>query len=183
MLERAAVVAGETVLITGASGGVGSALMQLVQARCAHAIAVVGRNKQHHARALGAIQVIPRETDDINTLLENTRVDVVADVVGGAGIDALMHIVRPGGRIVTAGAIAGAIVEIDLRTLYLRHLSLLGSTLGTAKDFANLVKTIEAGLVKPLVAHTFPLEQLREAQQTFEQKQFFGKIVIDRFHA
>lgn len=181
MLERAAVSDGETVLITGASGGVGSALIQLVQARGAHAIAIVGRNKESHARALGATQVITRGEEDLETALAQTRVDVAADVVGGNGIKTLMQIVRPGGRIVTAGAIAGPMAEIDLRILYLRHLSLLGSTLGTASDFANLVATLEGGRIKPLIAHTFPLAQLREAQQTFEQKQFFGKIVIDRF--
>lgn len=178
MLERAAVTQGETVLVTGASGGVGSALIQLVQVRQAQAIAVVGRGKEHDARDLGAVHIIPRDTDDWQTALNGFQVDVVADVVGGAGIAALMQAIKPGGRIVTAGAIAGPFVEIDLRTLYLRHLSLLGSTLGTASDFAALVEVIERGDIKPLLAKTFPLSQLREAQRTFEAKQFFGKIVI-----
>ncbi|TVR20720.1 MAG: Zn-dependent oxidoreductase [Anaerolineaceae bacterium] len=181
MLARADVQAGETVLVTGASGGVGSALLQLIKARDARAVAIVGRGKEDHAQALGAVRIIPRDVDDIKQHLGDITVDAVADVVGGAGIMDLMHVVRPGGRIVTAGAMAGPMVEIDLRTLYLRHLSLLGSTLGTAADFENLVNTIQAGQIKPLLAHTFPLAQLREAQQTFERKQFFGKIVIDSF--
>lgn len=178
MLERAAVAAGETVLVTGASGGVGSALLQLVKARRARAVAVVGSGKAHHAQALGAEWVINRD-DDLSAALANVTVDAVADVVGGNNIKTLMEVVRAGGRIVTAGAIAGALVEVDLRVLYLRHLSLIGATLGTAGEFADLVHTIEAGRIKPLLAHTFPLEKLREAQLTFEQKQFFGKIVID----
>lgn len=179
MLARADVQAGETVLVTGASGGVGSALLQLITAREAHAVAIVGRGKEDHARALGAVRVIPRDADDIAALLDDLPVAVVADVVGGAGLMDLMHVIHPGGRIVTAGAMAGPKVEIDLRTLYLRHLSLLGSTLGTADDFKHLVSTIESGRIQPLLAHTFPLDQLREAQQTFERKQFFGKIVIE----
>lgn len=177
MLERAAVREGETVLITGASGGVGSALIQLVRARGAQAVAVVGHGKEDHARRLGAVRVLSRH-DDLAAALEHTTIDAAADVVGGAGVNTLLHTVRPGGRIVTAGAIAGPMAEIDLRTLYLRHLSLLGSTLGTASDFAHLVGALESGVLEPLLAHTFPLEDLREAQQTFEQKSFFGKIVI-----
>lgn len=178
MLERARVTAGETVLVTGASGGVGSALVQLVMARGAQVIAVAGQNKLHHLRDLGAAHVIPRETADIETALADYAVDVVADVVGGPNIAAYMHAIKAGGRIVTAGAIAGPHVEIDLRILYLRHLTLIGSTLGTASDFAGLIDTIEAGKIRPLLAMTFPLAQMREAQQTFSAKGFFGKIVL-----
>lgn len=178
MLQRAHVTAGETVLITGASGGVGSALLQLVQARDAAAIAVVGRGKAAFARELGAIAVITRGVDDLETALDGHTVDAVADVVGGPGFNTLMQVVRSGGRIVTCGAIAGPHVEIDLRVLYLRHLMLIGSTLGTNSEFASLVDHIEAGRIKPLLAETYPLAQLREAQQAFETKQFFGKIVI-----
>ncbi len=177
MLQRAKVSAGETVLVTGASGGVGSALVQLIIARGATALAVVGRGKAAFARNLGAALVIPRDAD-IEAAVAGYTVDVVADVVGGEQFAKLMDVVRVGGRIVTCGAIAGATVEIDLRKLYLRHLSLIGSTLGTASEFAALVSYINAGKIKPLLAATYPLEQLREAQTAFEAKQFFGKIVI-----
>lgn len=178
MLKRAQVVTDETVLVTGASGGVGSALVQLAQTLGAHAIAIVGRGKEHAARDLGAMAVIPRDTPDLEAALADYAIDVVADVVGGKGIATFMNIINPGGRIVTAGAIAGPLVEIDLRTLYLRHLMLIGSTLGTASDFAELVSTIESGKVKPLLAMTYPLAELREAQTAFDAKQYFGKIAI-----
>jgi len=178
MLERAAVTAGETVLVTGASGGVGSALIQLVQARGSQVIAVVGHGKESYAQNLGAVHIIPRDTTDWDAALTGYSVDVVADVVGGNAIPALMQVIKPGGRIVTAGAIASPFVEIDLRQLYLRHLMLIGSTLGTAADFAALVRVIQRGGIQPLLAKTFPLSQLRDAQTMFEAKQFFGKIVI-----
>ncbi len=178
MLERAAVSAGDTVLVTGASGGVGSALVQLVRARGGQVIAMVGRGKEDQARALGAVRVIPRDTADLAAALADTPFQVVADVVGGPAIPAYMQAIQPGGRIVTAGAIAGAFVEIDLRTLYLRHLTLYGSTLGTASDFAALVRVIESGQVQPLLARAYPLAALREAQTAFAAKQHFGKIVI-----
>ena len=178
MLQRAGIAAGETVLVTGASGGVGSALLQLIRARGAAAVAVVGCGKESLATDLGAVAVVPRDVDDMEAATADYAIDAVADVVGGPGFATLMQVVRTGGRIVTCGAIAGPMVEIDLRTLYLRHLSLIGSTLGTATEFAALVDYINAGQIKPLLAATYPLEQLREAQQAFDAKRFFGKIVI-----
>lgn len=177
MLARADVKAGETVLVTGASGGVGSALLQLVRVRGAQAVAIVGAGKEAQARSLGAVQVLARGAD-VQAVLGDTMIDVAADVVGGPMFAGLMQVVRPGGRIVTAGAIAGPLVEIDLRTLYLRHLTLIGSTLSTASEFAALVKAIETGAIRPLLAQTFPLAQLAEAQRVFAEKRFFGKLVI-----
>ncbi len=178
MLERAAIRTGETVLVTGATGGVGSALVQIAQARGASVIAIAGRGKEQHLHELGVAHVIPRNVGDLAGALANLRFHVVADVVGGAAISQFLSLIEPGGRIVTAGAIAGPHVEIDLRTLYLRHISLIGSTLGTASDFAALVNAIEQGVIRPLLAMTFPLEQLQDAQTAFEEKGYFGKIVI-----
>lgn len=178
MLEVARVQAGETVLITGASGGVGSALLQLVQARSAKAIAVTSTSKAEQARELGAIATIDRNTSDLSAALEAYEIDVVCDVVGGEQFGKFLDVVKIGGRIVTSGAIAGPIVEIDLRTLYLRHITLIGATLGTADEFGMLVQLIADGQIKPLLAATYPLEQLQAAQLAFEEKHHFGKIVI-----
>lgn len=178
MLSVANVQAGETVLITGASGGVGSALIQLVQARGATAIAIVSASKTEQAQALGAAHVIPRDTGDLAAALDGHTVDAVADMVGGTGFGGLLEAVRVGGRVVTCGAIGGADVTLDLRIVYLRHLTLIGSTLGTASDFAALVRYIERGAIRPLVAATYPLEQMHAAQTAFDAKGFFGKIVI-----
>ena len=178
MLERAHITAGETVLVTGASGGVGSALLQLIRVRGAEAVAVVGTGKEQQALDLGATAAVSRHTPDLAAAVQAHTIDAVADMVGGPGFSQLMDIVRPGGRIVTCGAIAGPTVELDLRPLYLRHLSLIGSTLGTASDFAALVDYIEDGKIRPLLAATYPLRQMRAAQTAFEEKSHFGKIVI-----
>ncbi|MEO0563609.1 MAG: zinc-binding dehydrogenase [Chloroflexota bacterium] len=178
MLERASVTSGETILVTGASGGVGSALLQLITARGARAIAVVGRGKEDRATNLGAVHVVSRHTENLTADITGFTIDVAADVVGGPQFPQLMEIVRPGGRVVTCGAIASPQVEIDLRTLYLNHITLIGSTLGTQANFARLVRHIEGGTIQPLLAATYPLAALREAQAAFDKKSHFGKIVI-----
>ena len=89
-----------------------------------------------------------------------------------------MNALRYGGRYVTAGAIAGPQVTLDLRTVYLKHLTLLGSTLGSQADFRRLVEAVEAGRIHPPVAATYPLEELPAAQAHFLRKDFVGNIVI-----
>jgi NADPH:quinone reductase-like Zn-dependent oxidoreductase len=182
MLNRAQVREGETILITGASGGVGSALLQLARLRGAITIALAGAGKETLVLQLGADKVVSRHADDLyQTVMETTGgqfVDVVADVAGGPMFPELLRLLVKGGRYVAAGAIAGPMVTLDLRTVYLKHLVLIGSTLGTHQEFADLVTLIESGKLRPLLAKTFPLEQLRAAQQFFAEKQFLGKLVI-----
>ncbi len=182
MLERARLSHNETILITGASGGVGSALIQLAAIRRARIIAVVGAGKERIARELGARTVItrgcPTFVDAVRGETDSGNVDVVADVVAGPMFPALLNLLRPGGRYVTAGAIAGPMVTLDLRTVYLKHLKLIGSTLGTKKEFLNLVGYIESGKVKPLLAKTYRLNEIQKAQQDFQKKAFFGKLVL-----
>lgn len=183
MLNRARVTAGDTLLVTGASGGVGSALVQLAaKVRRARVIAIVGRGKEQAIQALGAAHVITRQTDDLYQALTaitgEQGLDVVADVVGGAPFGTLLRVLRAHGRYVTAGAIAGPLVQLDLRTLYLQHLELIGSTLGTREEFAALVRYIEQGLLKPLVGQTYPLHAIRQAQADFVQKGFIGNLVL-----
>jgi NADPH:quinone reductase-like Zn-dependent oxidoreductase len=182
MLNRARLTNGETVLITGASGGVGSALIQLARIRRATVVAVVGAGKQTLATDLGAAAVIGRDTADLEAAVRATTaarpIDVVADVVGGPTFPQSMNVLRPQGRYVTAGAIAGPVVPLDLRTLYLRHLELIGSTLGTAREFADLIGYIETGRIRPLLAGTYPLAELTRAQDDFKRKGYFGKLVV-----
>ena len=113
MLHRAAVGA-ERVLITGASGGVGSAAIQLARRRDAHVTAVAGPSKAPDVRAAGAETVIDRHTDPVEAFGSGTF-DVVLDLIGGEGWPRLLQALKPGGRVVTAGAIAGPLVELDLR--------------------------------------------------------------------
>lgn len=147
MLNRARVAAGERVLVTGASGGVGSALVQLVVARGARAIAMVGPGKEALVEGLGAECVITRGAR-LEVELGSRSVDVVADLVGGLQFPDLLKVLRPEGRYVAAGAIAGPIVELDLRTLYLNHLEAIGSSIWTHEEFRGLVAHIEAGRLK-----------------------------------
>ncbi|MCH7796713.1 MAG: alcohol dehydrogenase family protein [Proteobacteria bacterium] len=182
MLDRARVAAGETLLVTGASGGVGSALVQLARARDARVVALAGRGKEARLRDLGAELVLTRQAGDppaqLGAALGRAAVDVVADVVAGPLFPALLNALKSKGRYVTCGAIAGPLVSLDLRTLYLKHLELIGSTLGTRDQFARLVALIAAGRVVPLVAATYPLSEIAAAQAAFKEKAFFGKLVL-----
>lgn len=183
MLSRARVGEGDRVLITGASGGVGSALVQLANRRGAITIAMASPEKHAElARLVQPRHLIERNPADLGAALEaatgQARVDVVADVVGGASFPALLeHLVR-GGRYVTSGAIAGPIVELDLRTLYLNDLEMHGSTVVPPHIFRDLVSYIERGEIRPVLAATYPLEKLKEAQQAFIEKRHIGKIVV-----
>jgi NADPH:quinone reductase-like Zn-dependent oxidoreductase len=177
MLHRAAVKSGETLLVTGASGGVGSAAVQLAKRRGAYVIAQVGGQKASEVLALGASRTVGRHSDLVGEIGAE-KVDVVLDVVGGRQWPQLLPILRRGGRYVVSGAIAGPMVELDLRTLYLRDLTFLGSTAQHPDVFRNLVGYIERGEIKPLVAQTFPLKDIALAQQAFEAKTHVGKIVL-----
>jgi NADPH:quinone reductase-like Zn-dependent oxidoreductase len=177
MLTRAGVVAGERVLITGASGGVGSAAVQLARRRGARVIALAAPAKAGELEALGAGQVLPRDADLAGTLgIES--VDAVLDVAGGPAFPHLLEVLRRGGRYAVAGAIAGPVVELDLRTLYLKDLKLLGCTVLDTEVFANLIGYIERGEIRPLVASVFPLRAIVAAQREFLAKRHTGKIVL-----
>ena len=177
MLCRAGQAAGERVLVTGASGGVGSAAVQLAVARGGRVTALAGADKLAEVAALGAEAVLPRDADLIAELGENAF-DLVIDVVGGAGFPTMLRLLRPGGRYATAGAIAGPLVELDLRTLYLKDLSLFGATVLGAGVFAELVGHIETGRIRPLVAATYPLCEIAVAQAEFLAKRHVGKLVL-----
>ncbi len=181
LLTRLRLSAAETVLITGASGGVGSAAVQLAKRRDAIVIAVAGADKLDAVRAIGADYVIQREADPVAALSDITpdgRVDAVVDVVGGDGFATLLALLRRRGRYATSGAIAGPVVELDLRTLYLHDLELYGATVMPREVFAGLVSYIERGEIRPLLAKTFPLAQLREAQIEFLAKRHVGNFVM-----
>ena len=177
MLHRAGVKAGEMVFITGASGGVGSAAVQLAKRRGATVIAQTGASKATDLLALGASKTVDRNAD---LLLEIGRetVDVVIDIVGGETWPQLLDILVRGGRYAVSGAIAGPMAELDLRTLYLKDLTFLGCTAQHPDVFANLVGYIERGEIKPLVARVFPLSEIVAAQQEFQLKKHVGKIVL-----
>jgi NADPH:quinone reductase-like Zn-dependent oxidoreductase len=177
LVDRAGVSAGSRVLVTGASGGVGSAAVQLAHRRGAHVVALAAADKHAALRALGANECLPRSADVVQALGKDA-VDVVIDLVGGPQWPALLDVLRRGGRYASAGAIAGPVVDLDLRTLYLKDLTLLGCTFQEDRIFDQLVGYIERGEIAPVVAQTFALRDIGLAQQAFEAKNFVGKIVL-----
>jgi NADPH:quinone reductase-like Zn-dependent oxidoreductase len=177
MLHRSGVSRGDRVLVPGASGGVGSALIQLLRRRGAEVIAVTSAAKHDAIRGLGAARVLDRDDDPI-AILGAESVDVVIDNVGGAAFGRMLKVLRRGGRYVSSGAIAGPVVELDMREMYLKDITLIGCTAWDAPVFPALVSCIEKGEIRPLLAATYPLDRIAEAQRAFQDKRHIGKIVL-----
>jgi NADPH:quinone reductase-like Zn-dependent oxidoreductase len=177
LLERSNVMAGEVVLITGASGGVGSAAIQLAKRRGASVVAIASKSKAVAVKEIGADEVINRE-DRLISSLEKESIDVVIDLVAGSDWVDLLDVLKRGGRYAAAGAIAGPIVELDIRTLYLKDLTLLGCTVQDSQVFKNLIGYIERNEIKPLVSRTYPLKDIVSAQKDFLAKKYVGKLVL-----
>lgn len=181
MLTRVAAESGQTIAVRGASGGVGSALVTLAKLRGMQVVAVVSASKSESVLALGADHVVNRESEGVSGLAVQANdgpFDVVADVVGGRATPGWFESLRRGGRYVTSGAIAGPIVDLDLRTLYLNDLELFGATVYEPAVFARLVGYIQSGQIKPLVAETFALDDIDQAQSCFEEKRHVGALVV-----
>ena len=177
MLHRAGVGSGDHVLVAGASGGVGSATVQLAKRRGARVTAIASRSKLDQVRAIGADDVVDRN-GDLVALLGADSVDVVVDNVAGPGFPQMLKVLKRGGRYVSSGAIAGPVVSLDMRDMYLKDITLIGCTAWDEPVFPNLIRYIEAGEIRPLVARTFPLDQIAEAQKEFMKKDFVGNFVL-----
>lgn len=178
MLTRAKVTEKDSVLVTGASGGVGGALVQLAKRRGARVIAMASEAKHGDVAQLGPDKILPRDPADLRAALGDEKITVVADIVGGSYWPTLIDVIERGGRYTCSGAIAGPMVELDLRTFYLRDLTFTGSTVIPHEVMPNLVKYIESGEIKPALAATYPLSDLREAQAAFIAKKHTGNIVV-----
>ncbi|MBT5570825.1 MAG: zinc-binding dehydrogenase [Tateyamaria sp.] len=178
LLTRAQVGSNDTVLVPGASGGVGGALVQLAKRRGARVIAMASETKHADVASLGPDTLLPRAPNDLRAALGDEKITVVADIVGGPYWPTLIDVLERGGRYTCSGAIAGPMVELDLRTFYLRDLTFTGSTVITPEVMPNLIRYIEAGEIKPALAATYPLDQLREAQAAFIAKTHTGNIVV-----
>lgn len=181
MLHRAKVSHTDRVLITGASGGVGSAAIQLAKARGAYVVAVTSQSKQQALLDLGADDTLTRESSYLD-YAKNNPFDVVIDLVAGPRWSELLEVLRPFGRYAVSGAIGGYAVNLDVRTLYLKDLQLLGCTVLSKNVFGNLVRRIEAKDIHPAVAKTYSLEDIKQAQNDFEQKKHIGKLVLSVNH-
>ena len=177
MVQRARVQAGDHVLVAGASGGVGSAVVQLAKIRGARVTAIAGAAKSDHVRALGADHVVDRDCDLVNELGEES-VDVVIDNVGGPHFAGELVTLKRGGRYASSGAIGGPMVSLDLRTMYLKDVTLIGCTAWDEPVFPSLISYIETNALRPLVAKTFALSEIVAAQQEFLEKNHVGKFVL-----
>jgi NADPH:quinone reductase-like Zn-dependent oxidoreductase len=177
LLSRAQLSEGEHILITGASGNVGLAAIQLAKRRQAEITVVAAPEKFGVLQSAGATQCLERGTP-ISKALGNNSVDVVVDVVGGPQWPELFDVLKTGGRYAVSGAIAGPIVHMDLRTLYLKDLTLFGCTSQSAAVFRDLVGYLERGEIRPIVAKKFALHDVVKAQEEFLSKRHVGKIVL-----
>ena len=177
MVHRAQVGGADHVLVTGASGGVGSAVVQLAKRRGATVTAIVGASKMDQVRAIGADHVIARGEDIVASLGENA-VDVVVDNVAGATFGSMLKVMKRAGRYVSSGAIGGPLVTLDMRDFYLKDLRLIGCTAWDEPVFPNLIGYIERNELRPIVAKTFPLEGIADAQREFLEKKHVGNFVL-----
>lgn len=182
MLLMADAKAGDLALVTGASGGVGTFLIQILKALGAEVIAVSGKSKMQAVEDLGPDHLIDRDTEDLlGDVLRATggrKLSLVADVVGGEAFPSLLKLLRRGGRYVTAGAIGGPKVDLDLRTLYLKNLSLFGSTVYLRETFPKLIELVVGGQVTPFSTKTWPLAEIHTAQTEFFEKKHVGSLVL-----
>jgi alcohol dehydrogenase len=173
LLERAGVDGSSDVLITGASGGVGLAAVQLACQMGANVTGISSASKAADVTQAGASAVIER-----GAALPKDRFSHVIDLVAGAIWPQLIDALKPGGHYATAGAIGGPMVEADLRRIYLRDITIHGCTYQSAKVFGALIARVNAGDIRPLVSQTYPLAEIARAQEEFQSKRYPGKLVL-----
>ena len=183
LVSRAGVKIGQTVLVLGANSGVGIAAIQLAKLLGAKVIATAGdEHKAEKARTLGADYVInhykQKISEEVRKITNKDGVDIVVEHVGPATWDESMRSLKPGGTLVTCGATTGPHANIDLRFLFSRQLSLLGSYMGTMGELHEVMKQVFNGKLKLVVDKVFPLKEARAAHEYMQSSQMFGKIVL-----
>lgn len=182
LVNKCRVGATDTVLVVGASSGVGSAAVQIARLYGARVIATAGTAKLDKARELGADAVIDHYKQDIakevKRLTGGIGAQIVVDHVGTATWQSAMRSLAKGGKLAVCGSTTGFEVTVDLRFLYLRQQSLLGSTMGTRGDLLRILKLVEAGRLRPIVDRVFALAEVAKAHEYLEAGQQFGKVVL-----
>ncbi len=181
LVWRTGLQPGEWVVITGASGGVGTTAIQLCLARGAQVIGVASEAKARTLSDLGCAAVIDRNASDLEHQIRAVAggpVDVALDVVGGAMFLPLINALRQRGRYSTSGAIAGPMVEFDLRQLVYKDIQMTGATISPPNLFPRVVRMISSGILKPMLAASYPLRDLAKAQEAFIAKKHTGNIVV-----
>ena len=152
-------------------------MVQLAKRRGAEVIGITSASKRDVVTDIGADRVLTREHDPVG-ILGRESVDVVIDNVAGPAFGMMLKVLRRGGQYVSAGAIAGPVVELDMREMYLKDIMLIGCTAWDAPVFPNLISYIENGEIRPLLADTYPLARIADAQRSFQDKRHAGKIVL-----
>ena len=183
LIARAALRPGETVLVHAGGSGVGSAAIQIAKLWGATVYATAGSaEKATRARALGADETIEYRTSDflgeVRRLTGKRGVDVVVEHVGADTFEKSMRSLARGGRLVTCGATTGGEVTINLRLVFFKLLSILGSTMGSLAELHEIMKHVEAGRLRPVVDRVLPLEEVAEGHRALEARETFGKIVL-----
>jgi NADPH:quinone reductase-like Zn-dependent oxidoreductase len=184
LVGRAGIRPGQTVLVLGAGSGVGIAAIQIAKLFHARVITTAGDEKKlERARGLGADHGInhyqQKISEEVKQLTNQEGVDIVVEHVGAATWEQSMKCLKPAGTLVTCGATTGSNASFDLRFLYARQLSLLGSYMGTMGELSAVLGHVFAGRLKPVVDSTFALQDIRSAHEYLEKSQMFGKIVIN----
>jgi NADPH:quinone reductase-like Zn-dependent oxidoreductase len=172
LLSRAKVAVGERVLVTGASGGVGLAAVQLALLRGAEVTAQCSLSKSAPLQAMGA-RLLSRESTP-----RARSFDVVIDIVGGDGFQDRLDALAPGGRYATSGAVGGPLVKGDLRRIYLNDLTVYGATHQPREVFAGLVTLINTARLRPVVSQTYPMRDMARAQADLAAGRYPGKLVL-----
>ncbi len=184
LVGRAGIRMGQTVLVLGAGSGVGIAAIQIAKLFHARVITTAGNeNKLERARELGADYGIDhykqKISEEVRKITNKQGVDIVIEHVGAATWDESVRSLKPAGTLVTCGATTGPNASFDLRILFARQLSFLGSYMGTMGELHEVLSHVFAGRLKPVVDRTFPLKEIRAAHEYMEHSQMFGKIVLN----
>jgi NADPH:quinone reductase-like Zn-dependent oxidoreductase len=181
-VTRAQVREGEHVLVTGIGGGVSIAALQIAKASGAKVVVTSGSDaKLERAKTLGAIGGVNYKLSDWSktvSALTSGGPDVVIDSVGGETLAKAIDIVKPGGRIVTYGATTGPVPQLEVRRIFWKQLALMGSTMGTPREFAAMLELYSTSNSRPVVDRAFPLAEAPAAHTRMEQAGQFGKIVL-----
>ena len=181
---RAKVKPGDIVLVLAGGSGVGVAAIQIAKLAGAKVIATAGNEaKLDQSRELGADFTInhyqQKISDEVKKITGKRGVDIVIEHVGQATFEESMKSLRPGGTLVTCGATTGPEAKFDLRFLFSRQLSLLGSYMGTMGELHEVLAHVFSGRLKPVVDKTYPLRDARAAHERLEKKEQFGKVVLN----
>ena len=183
LVARAQVRPGETVLVQAGGSGVGSAGVQIAKLWGATVYTTVGSaEKAARAKELGADEtILYREVDfgqEVRRLTGKRGVDVVFEHVGGETFEKSLRVLARGGRLVTCGATAGADATINIRAIFFKLISILGSTMGTLAEMHTITGLVAEGKLRPVIDRVLPLEQIGEGHRILENREAFGKIVL-----